>query len=257
MTQLTWADTGQRYFFGGVDRGVLFLQNGSGIPWNGLVSVEETPSGSDLTVGYYDGTKYFSRRKPESFSATIRAFYYPDEFEPYDGFSDYVSGQARPSFGFSYRTLIGDDVEALGENYLIHIVYNAMASPSKRNNNSNSDGASANLFSWDIETTPELFEGRSGSHLTIDTRYAYPWAIHALEALLYGNESSDGRLPSAQEVIDLFENASILRITDHGDGTWTAEGPDEAFEMLDATTFQITWPSAIYIDGESYLLSSL
>ena len=39
MTRITWGDTGHRFFSTGVDRGVLFLQNGSGVPWNGLVSV--------------------------------------------------------------------------------------------------------------------------------------------------------------------------------------------------------------------------
>jgi hypothetical protein len=59
------------------------------------------------------------------------------------------------------------------------------------------------------------------------------------------------------KVLEMFESGAILRIVDHGDGTWTATGPDEAIKMLSSTMFEITWPSAIYIDTETYKISSL
>ena len=254
---MKWSDIGSRHFTAGLDRGVLFLQNGSGVPWNGLLAVNETPSGSDVVEGYYDGLKFFSRRQVEGFSATIEAVTYPLEFDEYDGQVGKFSNQRRKMFGFSYRTLLGDDVAGLGEDYLIHIVYNATASPSQKDYKSVSSDSDLVTFSWAVDTMPQEISDRYGSHLIINTKIAYPWAVEALESLLYGSASVDSSLPSPSQVLDLFEDSAILKITNHGDGTWTAEGPDEAIIMLDATTFQITWPSAVYINSDSYTITSL
>lgn len=64
-------------------------------------------------------------------------------------------------------------------------------------------------------------------------------------------------MPGMLEVVAMFENASLLKITDHGDGSWTAEGPDEAIQMLSPTEFEITWPSAVYLSSDTYRISSL
>jgi len=95
------------------------------------------------------------------------------------------------------------------------------------------------------------------SHFVIDTSVAYPAAVADLETILYGTETSDARLPDPFELFDFFESHSILLIVDHGDGTWTATGPDDVITMLDPTTFQISWPSAVYVDDVSYTLTSL
>jgi hypothetical protein len=93
--------------------------------------------------------------------------------------------------------------------------------------------------------------------LTIVVDDVQPGALADLEALIYGDDDNDPVLPSPTEVLEIFESHTTLRITDNGDGSWTATGPDSAIVMLDATTFQITWPSAIFIDATSYKISSL
>lgn len=65
------------------------------------------------------------------------------------------------------------------------------------------------------------------------------------------------RFPTLEELLDIFESGVILRITDHGDGTWTADGPDSAIQMLTESMFRITWPSAVYISADTYQISSL
>ena len=75
--------------------------------------------------------------------------------------------------------------------------------------------------------------------------------------MLYGTNFTEPRMPSVSEIIEMFEAHSIMQIIDHGDGTWTAIGPESAIVMLDSTTFQITWPTAIYIDDVTYTISSL
>ena len=258
MTRITWGDAGHRFFSTGVDRGVLFLQNGSGVPWNGLVSVSEAPSGSDVVEAHFDGRKYHSRRSPEEFSGTLEAYTYPSEFELFLGQAVMHTAQARTPFNFSYRTRIGNDENGTDHAYLIHIVYNALISPTQRSLKTISDSIDVPTFSWEFETSPRRIGTRRGSHLIIDTRLAYSWAIEELEKILYGSDFTTSTLPSPEFIIQLFEDASILKITDHGDGTFTAEGPDEIVAMIGTDLWQIgEWPSVVQISGDTYRLSSL
>lgn len=257
MARISWGEPGTRSYEAGVDRGVLYPSKGYGVPWNGLISVDEAPSDSNLFASHVDGRKIWNQRRGEGFSATITAFSYPKEFEKYIGYDDGLTGQNRSYFGFSYRTRLGDDLDPEAGS-LIHLVYNALASPAPSQYDSASDSVGPTTFSWGIETTPVILaNGAIGSHVIINTKMAHSWAVTALESQIYGSGLNEPYLPTMSAVMDIFESASILRVTDHGDGTWTAEGPDSAIEMLDATTFQITWPSAVYINDVTYRLSSL
>lgn len=257
MSRLAWDDLGNRSYEFGVDRGVLYPASGKGVPWNGLIAVNETPSGADVTEGHLDGQKFRNQRLGEGFTANISAYTYPQEFEKHDGTAGGMTSQNRPYFGFSYRTKMGNDLTP-DDGTLIHLVYNALASPSQKSFASMGGSLDAMAFSWNIDTTPVILnDGSITSHLIINTKMAYSWAVDALEDLIYGSANNDPQLPSIPDVLDIFENASILKIIDHGDGTWTADGPDNAIIMLDPTTFQITWPSAVYIDDVTYRISSL
>ena len=258
MTRITWGDTGHRFFSTGVDRGVLFLQNGSGVPWNGLVSVNEAPSGSDAVEAHFDGKKYHSRRSPEEFSGTIKAYTYPSEFEIFLGQAVMHTAQARTPFNFSYRTRIGNDENGVDHAYLIHIVYNALIKPTQRALQTISDSIDVATFSWDFETNPLRMGDRRGSHLIIDSRLAYPWALEELETILYGSTTTTSTLPSPEFLLQLFEDASILKVINHGDGTVTIEGPDDIVKMVGTNLWQIgPWPSVIQIAEHTYRASSL
>jgi hypothetical protein len=266
MAELIWGNPGERYFEAGVDRGVLYLPGEEGVAWNGLISVSESPSGGEAEPYYLDGVKYANRASTEEFAASIEAYTYPDEFAVCDGTASleqetrglFATQQKRKPFGLSYRTRVGNDGDSTDHAYKIHIVYNAMANPSERNYQTLSDEAEAMPFSWDITATPMPIPGLYYSaHLMVDSRNAYPWAIAAIEKVLYGSEDTPPTLPTPQELIDLFVENALLKITDNGDGTWTADGPSEILTMLSATEFQISWPSANYIDSSSYTISSL
>jgi hypothetical protein len=256
MSRIVWGDPGNRTYETGVDRGVFYPQGSTGVPWNGLVAVSETPSGADIRKSHYDGEPFNQQRTSESFAAKISAVTYPREFSEYDGLSTVGHAQqARKMFGLSYRTLV---VDGSGNSYsLIHLVYNALASPSQTNFKSLAGGIEVNAFEWDLNTIPEFLpDGSFSAHVVVNPKIAYPWATDALENILYGTDTFEPRMPSILEVVNLFENASLLRITDNGDGTWTADGPDEAFNIV-GDYFEITWPSAVWIDTTEYKISSL
>ena len=153
---------------------------------------------------------------------------------------------------------MGNDIDPTNLGYKLHLVYNCLATPSSRGNNSLTSDTDISTFSWDLSTKPEAFPyDRPTSHIYIDSTKVIPAVLIAIENLLYGTTSIGARLPSISEVLSIFEVNAVLKITDHGDGTWTAEGPDEAIQQLDATTFQISWPSVTIIDTYSYTVRSL
>ena len=249
MTKLSWHESGKHFYEAGVDQGAFYPENAPAVSWNGLVSVKETPSGDTKSIVYIDGLRYQNQLSLGSFAASIEAYTYPNEFDEYKG-----------PFGFCYRTQIGNDLDGTDYGYKLHLVYNALATPTAKEYSSINDSSEAIAFSWDISTTPvPLIGSRPTAHIVVESP-AYSWVFSDLEDILYGTELTEPRFPSIDEVIQLFENDSILKITDNGDGTWTAEsrsGFDNIIQMLDTTTFQISWPSAVFIDSESYTISSL
>ena len=262
MSELTWGDPGTHFFEAGVDRGVFYPKVGPGVAWHGLTSVDATPSEAEEDVQYYEGQKYRQRKLRESFSATIRAFTYPVEFEEYNGYSDSRLVQMRrKAFDFCFRTGVGNDI--VGDlSYKIHLVYNALATPSHNMYKTNEQEVTPLEFEWDISTMPIPIPGlKSTAHIVIVPLLTTAATIEPLEDILYGTADTDPRMPTIEEVLEMFEKSMTLQIIDHGDGTWTAIGPDEMVYMANVGTtneqFVINSPSATYLDLDTYIISSL
>lgn len=259
MTAIVWDLVDDRLYQVGIDRCVLYPQSGPGVPWHGIVSVKEAPEVTERGAKFQDGIRQNPGRGTENFAGTIEAFTYPDEFVPYDGVSRTTKGsqfvgQKRQPFNFAYRINSGES------HYKIHLVYNALAQPTSTNNSSLSSGTDLSYFSWNFTTTPVKVDNRFGAHLIIDSRTAYPWVWPMLEDILYGTLSTEPHMPTPTELLALFDISAILIITDHGDGTWSATerpGYEGIIQMLDSTSFEITWPSATIIDADTYTIRSL
>ena len=218
MTQLlSWDGTGEKLFESGVDQGVLYIPNASGVydtgfAWNGLVSVTESPSGADPNPQYADNIKYLTLLSAEELGGTIEAFTYPNEWGQCDGSVEPQTGvilgqQNRSTFGLSYRTKIGNDVDGIEHGYKLHLLYGALASPSERAYNSINESPEGITFSWDFTTTPAPVTGYKPTALIIiDSTTADPTDLAALEALLYGDDAGPTQpaLPTPDEVIALF-----------------------------------------------------
>lgn len=213
MTRLAWGAVGERTYEGGVDRGVLYVDGLDGVPWNGLVSINEAPSGGEATPHYLDGVNYHNRVSVEEFRATIEAFTYPEEFMECDGTSRISRGlfaahQPRKTFGLTYRTLIGNDIEGFDYGYKIHFVYNCVVTPSSRANKTLSNNPEISNFSWSVVSKPPALNwDTSTAHFIIDSREVTPDFLAYIENTLYGTASNAPRLPSPHELIyySLFE----------------------------------------------------
>lgn len=210
MTRLIWGADGERFFEAGVDRGVLYMAGIPGVPWNGLKAVSESPSGGSPEPYYIDGMKYANVATAEEFNATLEAYSSPIEFAACDGSLQLAAGlfatqQPRKSFGLSYRTTVGDDISGLGGGHKIHLVYNALASPSGRSNNSMGQEVDPLGLSWNISTRPPIATGyKATAHLVIETRELDPTVLLELEDALYGNLATTPSLPTQAEIIALL-----------------------------------------------------
>lgn len=262
MPRISWSDSGTHYYETGIDRGVLYPNGDPGVAWPGLTSVIVDPSGGEPRSYYLDGIKYLNIPAAEEFEATLNAFIYPNEFAQCEGVARVHSGlfatqQPRKPFGLTYRTRVGSELNA-DFGYKIHIVYNALAAPSQRTFKTIGSSTDVADFSWKLTTKPPVMSGiKQTAHLEIDTRFAAPGAISEVEDILYGTDAFAPRLPSLADLVEVFDAYAILTVTDNGDGTFTVTGPDDAITMLDPDTFQIDWPSVVYIDAETYTISSL
>ena len=217
MSKLVWDQTGERLYETGVSKGVLYVQEGAaypkGVAWNGLTAVTESPSGAEPTALYADDTKYLSLMSAEEFGGTIEAYMYPDEFKVCNGEADLATGvsigqQTRKSFGFCYRTALGNDTEGVEHGYKLHLIYGAQASVSEKAYATINDSPEAITFSWEFSCTPVDVEGHQPTCIvTIDSTKTDEAKMKLLEDKLYGAENSEPTLPLPNEIVALLGTA--------------------------------------------------
>lgn len=218
MSKLVWDQTSERLYETGVDRGVVYPQVGAAYPqgaaWNGLTGVTLSPSGAEPTPLYANNHKYLNLMSVEELGGTIEAYTYPDEFAACNGLATLAPGvrigqQKRKTFGLCFRTMVGNDVDGTAYGYKLHLVYGALASPSEESNATINDSPEAKTMSWEFSTTPVEANGfEPTSHLEIDSTAVEAEKLAALEAILYGSDEEEARLPLPDEVAQIIGAAA-------------------------------------------------
>lgn len=213
MTTLVWDQVGERRYETGVDRGVLYPPEGVAVPWNGLISVNETVS-REVKPYYIDGIKFLDHHVPGSYSAKLSAFTYPDEMDELIGTSEFSPGvfvhdQRSPKlFNLSYRTLVGNDIEGLDHAYKIHILYNLLAIPGDATYTTQGESVEPQAFEWSISGTPSQMLGiRPTSHISLDSRRIDSVLLQTLEEMLYGTEEAEPELPDLVALLTMVETS--------------------------------------------------
>ena len=208
---LTWDGIGEKRFETGVDHGVLYMPNeegvyDDGVAWNGLTGVSQTPTGAESNKTYADNIVYGNLISAEEFGATVTAYTYPDEFAAFNGEVIVAPGvtigqQPRRTFGFSYRSLVGDDIVGQAAGYKLHLVYGLTAAPSEKAYATVNDSPEMIEFSWEFTSVPVgVTDYAQTSVIEVDSTTTDPDALATLEDLLYG-ASGDPQLPTPDEVI--------------------------------------------------------
>lgn len=226
MAVLEWDKTGERVYETGVSRGVLYVTDRTtgayddAEAWNGLTGVTSSPSGAESNKQYADNRVYLNLISAEEYGATIEAFTFPDKFMECDGTFEPVPGvavgqQGRRTFGFSWQTLIGNDLVGTDHGYKIHMVWGALASPSEKAYATVNDSPEAATFSWEVTTTPvevgtvDDHKFKPTAYIAIDSTKVEAADLKALEDLLYGTAAVEPRLPLPREVIEMFDAAVV------------------------------------------------
>lgn len=216
MAALSWDKTGERFYETGISHGVVYPQAEGGTypkgeAWNGLTAVTESPSGAEPTPLYADNIKYLTLMSVEEFGFSIEAYTYPASFAECNGEAEIAPGasigqQKRKSFGMSYRSNVGNDVDGDSHGYKLHLIYGALAAPSEVAHNTVNDSPEASTMSWECTTTPVAVAGfNPTSHIIIDSRNVDPEKLKALEKMLYGDVSGEPKLPLPDEVTSVIK----------------------------------------------------
>ncbi len=219
MSKLVWDQAGERFYETGVKNGVLYVRGadgkyGTGVAWNGLTAVTESPSGAEATALYADDIKYLNLMSNEEFGATIEAYTYPDEFAACDGSASIATGvsigqQTRKTFGLCYRTTLGNDEAGNDYGYKLHIIYGALAAPSEKAYATINDSPEAITFSWEVTTTPVAVTGfKPTASVTIDSTKVEEGKMKLLEDKLYGTESEEAYLPLPDAIKQIMDGAA-------------------------------------------------
>lgn len=256
MSRITWDVASERRVENGVDRGILFEPTAgvynSGVPWNGLVNVNEEPSGAEPTKHYASNIAHVTMYSAEEFAATVEAFMAPSQFDKYDGIHTSANGvkyggQGRGVFGLYYRTNVatGDDPEA---GYKHHLVYGCQAAPSARNYSTVSDSPEPITFSWSLSTQPVAVAGdlKPTSIITIDSTdpTVESAQLAALLDIIYGTPSANPRLPLPDEV-EMIMGSGVTQVTP----------TPPTFNGTDTITIP-TQAGVVYTDAEGTPLAS-
>ena len=214
MSKLVWDQTAERLYETGVDRGVVYPMEAGAYPkgaaWNGLTNVTLSPSGAEASPLYANNHKYLNLMSVEELGGSIEAYTYPDEFAECDGSAALVKGvrigqQKRKTFGFCFRSLIGNDVEGTNFGYKLHLIYGCLAAPTENANATVNDSPEAKTMSWEFSTTPVEVAGfEPTASIEIDSTEVDADKLAALEAVLYGSEDAEARLPLPDEVATLM-----------------------------------------------------
>ena len=217
MSKLVWDQTGEKLYETGVEQVALYPQTAGtypkGVAWNGFTALNLTPSGGEPTPLFANNRKYLTLMSVEELGGTLEAYTYPKEWEACDGSAELAPGvtigqQARSTFGLAAKTMIGNDTEMNKHGYKLHILYGALASPSEKAYSTINDSPDVNPMSWEFTTTPVAVEGHEPtSYICINSTAVDADKLAALEAILYGSEDQEPRLPLPAEIATMMKTA--------------------------------------------------
>lgn len=218
MSKMKWDQTGERLYETGIEQVALFPQtNGAytkGVAWNGITALNLSPSGAEPTPLYANNRKYLTLMSVEELGGTIEAYMYPDEWAECDGSVEVTPGvflgqQARKTFALVGKSIIGSDTELNKHGYKLHIIYGGLASPSEQAHATINDSPEVDPMSWEFSTTPVEVEGHEPtSYICIDSTKVNAEKLAALEAIIYGSDDVEPRLPLPDEIATLMKDDS-------------------------------------------------
>ena len=235
MTRLLWGQVGSRKFDVGVDQAALYLQNGSVVPWTGIISIEENFGDSTTNPIYYDGVKTRDTQTPGDFSASLKALTYPHELLDLIGVKEinaglFVDGQQPKVFNMCYRTLIGNDTLGVSYGYKLHLLYNLTAITDSVTYATLTTEVVPSEIGIQLYGVPDKAPNyRPTAHVILDSTQIDSKVLLAIENILFGQDVEeifiDGNEVSiSTDILDGGSSGSSgVQIVDGNDQSYTSD----------------------------------
>lgn len=231
MPKLKFNVVGEKRVEGGDTDLVLFIGEPvkalAGVACDGLTKFNESPEGGDANDQYANNIKWISLRGPENFKGDFSALMYPKAFnacmglkEVVEGSGAYVGQQARETFSYCYKTLVGSDTKGFDYSEKLHIGWNATCSPVSKAYETLTESPNGMEFNWSFDTVPMPIT-KAGFKPTAHLEFERPVgdsaeikkfqaAYDELCAELYGTDGEGGKtsgLLLPDDVISIIEKA--------------------------------------------------
>ena len=183
---MEWTSRPYQY---GLSKGILFPNNGVGIPWNGLTKVEDKKLNLEVTPIYNDGVKYDILSDPVESGVKIDCYAYPSALDGLTGFDMDSFGilydeQELGFFSFAYR------VES-DSGYKRIVYFNIMATPSDVSNVTMETSPSPLTYTFDGECVPVQIGKRRTARIEMDSSRVSKKLIDAFEYALTNKTIQD------------------------------------------------------------------
>lgn len=257
MAKIEWNRPQDHVLEAGLDHGVIYVENGPAVPWNGLISVEDKGQ-STMEEFFLDGVVFLVVVSPRKYEGSISAYTYPEEFSELIGYGElgdglYADSQLPQPFHLSYRTMVGSPNVDNKQHYKIHLIYQTIAQLSDISYETLGDSPEPSSFEFDLSAVPQRVRNALPSaHFIIDSRKISDENLAELEAILYGSDTVEARMPTVEQLIDLTSFGDMVVVVYNGDGTWTATGSNKNITMLDDIRFKIDNVAAEYLSDTIY-----
>ena len=269
LTTLKWDALQDRTYERGVDRVVLYLDDGEAVTWSGVVAINERKTNSSEAV-YFDGNKLNAVTQTDSYAGTIQAITYPEVVSILEGSEEinhgiYLTNQHPRPFNMSYRTGVGSALGGAFANSKIHIVLGLLLMPSDKASTTMNEDPSASTFDWElVAIPPSVGNYRPTSHIILDEAAMPNTFRDELYLALYGDGTNPPEFDNIEELVQTILSYSFWKIDDNGDKTFDATpfndedltqiNPAALAGAVDYELYQLDNVDLEKIDDDTYLI---
>lgn len=224
MANIVWGNINDIHQ--GIDRVALRVFNdstkkyGGAVAFNGVTTINESPSGAEATKLYADNKNFGSLTSKEEFALTLECYCTPTAFDACDGSAAVgtkgfnVGMQQRQKFALIYREFVDEGNRANDAKGIYHVVIGCKAAPSAKDHASINDSPEAATLSYEISTTPEKVSFATGAspvsedevvHFTIENDDA---TAANLMSALYDDTDTWDEINSVLDLTDIYSAAT-------------------------------------------------
>lgn len=174
----------------GISTGMIYPENGRGLPWPGLVKVTVDPGSGSLEPIYYDARKYDIVSIPTSATINVVSFSLPTYVgelvgRVLDSSGIVYDGQPSKMFSLAYRT----ETEDNGHKLVVH--FNTMATLNDYELMTTNEQVDPTEYTLSGESVPQTFrEGILSSRIELSSRSTDPELMKAFEYALLNSDMS-------------------------------------------------------------------